>query len=72
MRKLRCEIGIKLLSKVRVFMGWVNPENSVKPTQITQKNGLGNWVGMVFKNEKLKNKWVSGKIRPKPKKPLTQ
>jgi len=53
-------------------MGWVNPENSVKPTQITQKNGLGNWVGMVFKNEKLKNKWVSGKIRPKPKKPLTQ
>jgi len=34
-------------------MVWVNPENPVKPTQKTQKNGLGNWVGMVSKNEKF-------------------
>jgi len=56
-------------------MGWVNLENPVKPTQKTQKNGLGwvglgNWVGMVSKKRKThKNEWVSDKTRPKPKKP---
>jgi len=46
-----------------------------KPGQTHPKNpkkwvGLGNWVGMVSKKRKThKNKWVSDKTRPKPKKP---
>jgi len=30
-------------TRLRVFMGWVNPENPIKPIQKTNKNGLG-WV----------------------------
>jgi len=56
-------------------MGWVNQENPVKPTQKTQKKwvGLGNWVGMVSKNEKpIKINRFRVKPDPNPKNPLTQ
>jgi len=54
-------------------MGWVNPENPVKPTQKTQKNGLGNWVGMVSKNGKpIKINGFRVKPDSNPKNSLTQ
>jgi len=54
-------------------MGWVNPENSVKPTQKTQKNGLGNWVDMVSKNGKpIKINGFRVKPVPNPKNSVTQ
>jgi len=54
-------------------MGWVNPENPVKPTQTTQKNGLGWIMGMISKNGKpIKINGFRVKPYPNPKNPLTQ
>jgi len=56
-------------------MSWVNPKNSVKPTQKTQKKwvGSGNWVDMVSKSGKLIK--INGfRVKPNldPKNSLTQ
>ena len=54
-------------------MGWVNPENPVKPTQKMGWVGLGNWVGMVSKNGKpTKINGFRVKPDPNPKNSLAQ
>jgi len=56
-----------------MFIGWVNSENPIKPTQKLKKNGLGNWVGMVSKNEKpIKINEFRVKPDPNPKHLITQ